>query len=59
MVTKQVYRERGFVGFFRGALFRSGWTALGSSLYLGTYDGAKLWLRRRKNEPDADDSMEL
>lgn len=59
VVTKQIYRERGLVGFFRGGLFRSGWTALGSSLYLGTYDAAKLWLRRRKGKPDLDDSNVL
>ena len=47
-VTRLIYRERGISGFFRGWVFRSGWTALGSSLYLGTYDGAKLWLRRRR-----------
>ncbi|OAQ67921.1 mitochondrial S-adenosylmethionine transporter [Pochonia chlamydosporia 170] len=55
-VTRLIYKERGLVGFFRGGLFRAGWTALGSSLYLGTYDAAKLWLRRRKNEADGDDS---
>ncbi|OAA38636.1 Mitochondrial carrier domain protein [Metarhizium rileyi] len=54
-VTRQIYRERGLAGFFRGALFRSGWTALGSCLYLGTYDGAKLWLRRRRGDADGDD----
>ncbi|EFZ00784.2 mitochondrial carrier protein [Metarhizium robertsii] len=58
-VTRQIYNERGLVGFFRGALFRSGWTALGSSLYLGTYDGAKLWLRRRKSGMDGDDLAAL
>ncbi|KAG5933023.1 hypothetical protein E4U53_001121, partial [Claviceps sorghi] len=47
-VVKMVYRERGLRGFFRGGLFRSGWTAIGSSLYLGTYDAAKVWLKRRK-----------
>lgn len=47
-VVKMVYRERGARGFFRGGLFRSGWTAIGSSLYLGTYDAAKVWLQRRK-----------
>lgn len=59
MVTKQIYAERGLVGFFRGGLFRSAWTALGSSLYLGTYDAAKLWLRRRKDVTDSDDLNEL
>lgn len=52
-VTKQVYGEKGVRGFFRGGLFRSAWTALGSGLYLGTYDVAKVWLKRRK--PDMDD----
>ncbi|KAG6139997.1 hypothetical protein E4U38_007783 [Claviceps purpurea] len=47
-VVKTVYCERGARGFFRGGLFRSGWTAIGSSLYLGTYDAAKAWLQGRK-----------
>ena len=46
VITKKVYLERGVFGFFRGGMFRSGWTAVGSGLYLGTYDAAKLWLRR-------------
>ena len=56
-ISKSVYRERGLRGFFRGGLFRSAWTALGSGLYLGTYDVAKVWLKRRK--PDLDDSVGL
>ncbi|UNI25068.1 hypothetical protein JDV02_010773 [Purpureocillium takamizusanense] len=56
-VTRQIYHERGLKGFFRGGLFRSAWTALGSSLYLGTYDMAKLWLKRRR--PEIDDSIGL
>jgi solute carrier family 25 (mitochondrial S-adenosylmethionine transporter), member 26 len=51
-VTKQVYAERGVRGLFRGGLFRSAWTALGSGLYLGTYDTAKVWFKRRKPEPE-------
>lgn len=47
-VAKDVVRERGVSGLFRGGLLRSAWTAIGSGLYLGTYDAAKLWLRRRK-----------
>ncbi|KAJ6444850.1 mitochondrial S-adenosylmethionine transporter [Purpureocillium lavendulum] len=56
-VTRQIYSERGVKGFFRGGMFRSAWTALGSSLYLGTYDMAKLWLKRRR--PEIDDSIGL
>lgn len=56
-VTKQVFAERGTRGFFRGGFFRSAWTALGSGLYLGTYETAKVWLKRRK--PEIDDSAGL
>ena len=56
-VTKRVYQERGVRGLFRGGLFRSAWTALGSGLYLGTYDVAKVWLKRTK--PGFDDSVGL
>ena len=56
-VTQRVYRERGIKGFFRGGLFRSAWTALGSGLYLGTYDVAKVWLKRRN--PNLDDTAGL
>lgn len=49
-VTQEVYRERGVKGFFRGAVLRSGWTMLGSGLYLGTYEMAKEWLKQRKPE---------
>lgn len=51
-VTKMVWEDRGLRGFFRGALFRSGWTAMGLGLYLGTYDVAKVWLKRRRPEMD-------
>lgn len=51
-VTKQVFAERGLRGFFRGGLLRSAWTALGSGLYLGTYETAKVWLKRKKPEID-------
>lgn len=47
-VVEDVWRERGIRGFFRGGAFRCIWTAVGSGLYLGMYDAAKLWLERRK-----------
>ncbi|EGR46219.1 uncharacterized protein TRIREDRAFT_110133 [Trichoderma reesei QM6a] len=47
-VVQDVWRERGLKGFFRGAAFRSAWTAVGSGLYLGMYDAAKLWVERRQ-----------
>ncbi|KIL95345.1 hypothetical protein FAVG1_00081 [Fusarium avenaceum] len=56
-VSKEVYQERGVRGFFRGAALRSGWTMIGSGLYLGSYEMAKVWLRRGK--PDAEDDGAL
>lgn len=44
-VARLVYQERGLRGLFRGGLLRASWTAVGSSLYLGTYEVAKVWLR--------------
>ncbi|KLU83776.1 hypothetical protein MAPG_02827 [Magnaporthiopsis poae ATCC 64411] len=44
-VAKDIYAELGVRGLFRGGLFRAGWTALGSGLYLGTYEVAKVWLK--------------
>lgn len=52
--TRRVYAERGVRGFFRGGVFRGAWTALGSGLYLGTYETAKLWLTRGKEKPEDD-----
>ena len=51
-VTQQIFQERGLRGFFRGALFRSAWTAMGSGLYLGTYSVAKTYLRRKNPGQD-------
>lgn len=44
-VAKLIYQERGVYGLFRGGLLRAAWTALGSGLYLGTYEVAKVWLK--------------
>lgn len=52
-VAIQVYREKGLPGLFRGWLLRSAWAALGSGLYLGTYEGAKVWLKK-DTKPETD-----
>ncbi|KAH8894256.1 mitochondrial carrier, partial [Thozetella sp. PMI_491] len=44
-VAKLVWREKGIRGLFRGGLLRAGWTALGSGLYLGSYEMCKVWLK--------------
>ncbi|KAI8165487.1 putative mitochondrial carrier [Colletotrichum sp. SAR 10_65] len=51
-VTHDVYRQHGVRGLFRGGLLRAGWTALGSGLYLGTYEMSKVWLTRGKDESE-------
>ncbi|KAK3352838.1 mitochondrial carrier domain-containing protein [Lasiosphaeria hispida] len=53
-VAKAIFREGGIRGLFRGAVLRTAWTALGSGLYLGSYEAAKFWLKgdspQRENE---------
>ncbi|KAI1851483.1 hypothetical protein JX265_013230 [Neoarthrinium moseri] len=51
-VARQVIKERGIPGLFRGSVLRAVWTAVGSGLYLGMYEVSKVWLTRGK---DADD----
>ncbi|KAL0935843.1 mitochondrial carrier [Colletotrichum truncatum] len=51
-VTRDVYRQHGVRGLFRGGLLRAVWTALGSGLYLGTYEMSKVWLTRGKDESE-------
>lgn len=53
-VAKLVYQERGIKGLFRGGLLRASWTALGSGLYLGTYEVAKVWLKGTSEVGDDD-----
>ncbi|KAF9873655.1 hypothetical protein CkaCkLH20_08765 [Colletotrichum karsti] len=51
-VTRDVYRQNGVRGLFRGGLLRAAWTAVGSGLYLGTYEMSKVWLTRGKDESE-------
>ena len=53
-VAKQVLRERGVKGLFRGGALRAVWTAVGSGLYLGTYEVSKVWLRGTQVQRDDD-----
>jgi hypothetical protein len=46
-VVRAVVRERGIRGLFRGGALRAAWAALGSGLYLGSYEVTKVWLRHR------------
>jgi solute carrier family 25 (mitochondrial S-adenosylmethionine transporter), member 26 len=53
-VAKTIYRDRGIRGLFRGGILRATWTAVGSGLYLGTYEVAKVWLKGGKMEETDD-----
>jgi len=54
-MAKQVLRERGVKGLFRGGALRAVWTFVGSGLYLGTYEVCKVWLRGDKDVDEDDD----
>lgn len=45
-VAKEIFRERGIRGLFRGGALRTTWAAFGSGLYLGSYEVAKVWLKK-------------
>ncbi|KAK4115890.1 mitochondrial carrier [Canariomyces notabilis] len=47
--ARRVLQESGIRGLFRGAMFRATWAALGSGLYLGSYEVTKVWLKRRSS----------
>lgn len=54
-VGKDVWRKEGLKGLFRGGLLRAVWTAMGSGLYLGVYEGGRHWLERRRGEDEDGD----
>jgi solute carrier family 25 S-adenosylmethionine transporter 26 len=49
-VAREVFKESGVKGLFRGGILRAAWTALGSGLYLGVYDSGRVWLGDQRNE---------
>lgn len=48
-IAREIIRESGIKGLFRGGLLRAVWTALGSGLYLGVYESGRVWLGDRQN----------
>ena len=58
-VAREVLRNEGVRGLFRGGLLRSVWTALGSGLYLGVYEGGRFYLedQRKAAQDDEGDSL--
>ncbi|KAI1467663.1 mitochondrial carrier [Daldinia caldariorum] len=56
-VAREVVSENGIRGLFRGAVLRAVWTLVGSGLYLGTYEVAKVWLSRRNGNNSEDNTF--
>ena len=55
LVGRDVLRNEGLRGLFRGALLRSVWTAMGSGLYLGCYEGGRFYLESQRKDSKADE----
>lgn len=53
-VAREVIRESGIRGLFRGGMLRATWTALGSGLYLGGYESCRVWLGSNREELDSE-----
>ena len=61
LVAREVFRNEGIKGLFRGGLLRAGWTAFGSGLYLGCYESGRHYLedqRVKSNKHEGDNLMQ-
>ncbi|KAK3725033.1 hypothetical protein LTR37_000543 [Vermiconidia calcicola] len=55
-IGREIVRDQGVKGLFRGGLLRGVWTMLGSGLYLGVYESGRTYLASRRGEGvDQDD----
>ncbi|KAM7211667.1 Mitochondrial carrier domain containing protein [Rhypophila decipiens] len=53
-VFREIVREKGLRGLFRGGSLRASWAAIGGGLYLGSYEAAKVRLGRPSKEARSD-----
>ncbi|KAL9107994.1 MAG: hypothetical protein Q9227_007209 [Pyrenula ochraceoflavens] len=58
-VFKSILKKEGFQAIFRGAILRSAWTAMGSGLYLGCYEGGRFWLEEQRQNDDAESDLKM
>ena len=56
--AKEVAQTDGIRGFFRGAALRAVWTALGSGLYLGIYEGGRFYLEDSRKAKESEPVMQ-
>ncbi|KAF2161832.1 hypothetical protein M409DRAFT_58901 [Zasmidium cellare ATCC 36951] len=55
-VAREIIQEQGVKGLFRGGALRGVWTLVGSGLYLGVYEGGRIYLAQRRGDAiDADE----
>lgn len=58
LVAAEVFKQEGVRGFFRGAALRAAWTAFGSGLYLGCYEGGRFYLEDARKQKEGDSLMQ-
>lgn len=51
-IAKEIVREHGWKGLFRGGGLRCVWTMLGSGLYLGVYESGRTYLANRREHDE-------
>lgn len=57
-VGREIFRQEGVRGLFKGGAIRAGWTAVALSLYLSIYEGGRVYLEnRRKRIEGVDGSL--
>lgn len=56
-IVKEVWKEGGIRGLFRGGGIRAVWTMAGSGLYLGVYDLGRVYLAQRRGKSIEDDDL--
>ncbi|KAF2131722.1 mitochondrial carrier [Dothidotthia symphoricarpi CBS 119687] len=50
MVGREILKEQGVKGLWRGGALRAVWTFVGSGLYLGAYESGRVYLAARRGE---------
>ncbi|KAL5045737.1 hypothetical protein BDW71DRAFT_74259 [Aspergillus fruticulosus] len=53
-VGKQIFRDEGAKGLFRGGSIRVVWTAVSLSIYLSMYEGGRFFLEKRRRKAEQD-----
>jgi solute carrier family 25 S-adenosylmethionine transporter 26 len=51
-IGRNILRDEGVSGLFKGGFIRAGWTAVALGLYLSLYEGGRFFLENRRKERD-------